>query len=138
MSNFIKSVKSYLKYNNKSNFHDLMTGINKVYTFDIEYDKKNKLEYKIVTENDDIDMYISNEFNYEKLDIISSCLTIKINKKYKIAYIEGISSENFSCFNNSDFILRNESDLYLKMTIKMLKNIKKNLILIKYNYSIMQ
>ena len=124
MSNFIKSVKSYLKYNNKSHFSDLMIGGNKVDTFEIEYDKKIKLEFKTVTDNDDINIYISNEFNYEKLDIISSCLTIKINKKYKIAYIEGISSDNFSCFNNSDFILRNESGFYLQMTIKMLKKYK--------------
>jgi len=116
---FKNNIRLYLK---KLNKQFIGNGKNEIKKIIIEYNKSIPLEFKLIEENNMINIYISNFLDYDNIE--KSCLTIKISKRYKIASIEGISSENFTCFSNSVFVLKNEASFYLMMTIKMLKKYK--------------
>lgn len=129
LNSFLKSVRAYiyfkhLNYSRKRFNIFYGGGENKPKIFKIQYNDKIELEFKKVNTDDGLEIYISNEFDKNKLMPETSCLSIKINKKSKEAYIEGISSENFSCFSNTYFKLKKEASFYLMMTIKMLKKYK--------------
>jgi hypothetical protein len=133
----IKSVRAYHYFNhfNKNNykitpFYQGKEDDGEYKIMKIEYDGKIELEYKLVTNDKEIDLFISNEFKPNKLIpsegalLKNSCLTIKIDKKKNTAHIEGISTDMFSCFSHPEFSLINEGKFYLIMTIKFLKKYK--------------
>ena len=94
-------------------------GQDKEKTFKIEYDGKIELEFKRINRGDnEFEIYLSNDFDD------SSCITIQINKKTKVASIHNISKEKNYCFNHADFILKHQGTFYLKMAIKLLKKYK--------------
>ena len=87
-------------------------------TYTIEYNDKIELVYKKISKSDnDIDVYLSNDFN-------DNCITVQINKKLRVGSIHSISNTEKSCFNSNDFILKNQGSFYLAMTIKLLKKYK--------------
>ncbi|ADO67059.1 hypothetical protein crov026 [Cafeteria roenbergensis virus] len=128
MSMFKSVISSiFIKHNNNYNYHikHLYGGTNnKVKTLKLEYDGKIELEYKIVSNDKEIDVFISNYFDIDKLIPDNSCLSIKISKIKHEAHIEGISTDKFSCFKDTTFQLKNQGKFYVTMTIKMLKKYK--------------
>ena len=86
--------------------------------YTIEYNDKIELVYKKISKSDNnIDIYLSNDFN-------DNCITVQINKKLRIGSIHSISNTEKSCFNSNDFILKHQGEFYLDMTIKLLKKYK--------------
>ena len=89
-------------------------------TFKIEYDGHIYLEFKKITKSpDEIEIYLSNEFEND------NCITISINPKLRIGSVQTITAEKGSCFHNPDFILKKPGSFYLEMTLKLLKKYKK-------------
>lgn len=120
----MKKIISYLCYKNKVNYQ---LGGN-IKTIKMFYENEIPLEFKMIyTNNNNLEIYISNETSEERLLPNNSCLSLQIDKKLKIAHLEGISTDTLECFGNADFILRSPGSFYLNMTIKMLKKYKEKL-----------
>ena len=118
MENFVKNFLAKEYRLDKSIFLQ-KGGQDKEKTFKIEYDGKIELEFKRINRGDnEFEIYLSNDFDD------SSCITIQINKKTKVASIHNISKEKNDCFNHADFILKHQGTFYLKMAIKLLKKYK--------------
>ncbi|ADO67057.1 hypothetical protein crov024 [Cafeteria roenbergensis virus] len=79
MSRFIRKVKNYICNQNRIL---LQFGGKQLKTFEIEYNKKINLKFKMIeTNKDELEIFISNEIDVDKITTSSSCLTI-INKKH--------------------------------------------------------
>lgn len=88
----------------------------------IDYKDMISLEFEQVNEDKHIKLLLSNKFNNDNM--YGSCITVEIDSKHKIASISSLSTDIFKCFYHDDFILKNPSSFYIKMTIKMLQKYK--------------
>jgi hypothetical protein len=86
----------------------------------IEYQGEIFLEFKkIKIDKDNIEIFLSNETESNKLVSETSCITIQINKIEKTANLLDINKN--ICFEHEFFELKKIGTFYLILTLKMLK-----------------
>ena len=119
---YIKYHRGYIKRDRFLNKKYLIKGGGK--KFNLNY-KKITLEFEKFYNDEQEFIYISNIIDGKKPWNGEGCITIQIDKKFKLGIIQGVTPNIYKCFEDVDFLLKNPGNFYIKLAIKLLIKYKK-------------